>query len=70
MDEFDMRDLFAGLAMIGIISKLPFGELDRDEHTEVYETTAFSAYEYADAMLRAREPQETGIAAITQRKKK
>jgi len=69
MDEFDMRDLFAGLALVGLISKSPFGELDRNEDTPTYDDMAFSAYEYADAMLEARDPQEDGIAAINKRKK-
>ena len=63
MDEFDMRDLFAGLALVGMIIRTPGGEWSDSYVVE-------SAYELADAMLEARKPQkETGIAAITQRKK-
>ena len=62
MDEFDMRDLFAGLALVGMIIRTP-----DEEWSDKY--VVESAYELADAMLEARDPQEDGIAAITKRKK-
>lgn len=63
MDEFDMRDLFAGLALVGMIIRTPDREWSDKFVVE-------SAYELADAMLEARELQdEEGIAAINKRKK-
>ena len=56
-DDFNSRDLFAGLAMVGLITKIPLQELDREEETGEYNNIAFSAYEYADAMLEARRKQ-------------
>jgi len=65
MDEFDMRDLFAGLAMCGQLANpsLPI--------RATYKDIANYAYETADAMLEARKLQdpEDGIAAINKRKK-
>jgi hypothetical protein len=69
MDEFDMRDLFAALAMAGDLAGRN-NETDAEEYT--YDVVANRAYSMADAMLNARdkEPQdEDGIAAITKRKK-
>jgi hypothetical protein len=64
MDEFDMRDLFAGLALVGMIVRTS-DEQWRDRFI------VESAYELADAMLEARKPQEEiGIAAITRKKPK
>lgn len=58
MNDFNARDLFAGLAMVGFIMKSPFESLDRDEGTPVYDNIAFSAYEYADAMLKEKEKRD------------
>jgi len=68
MDDLEARDLFAMFAMAGIIFKLPFGELERDEQTKVYETTAFSAYEYADAMIAARKPLPAGLPEVMKKR--
>lgn len=65
--EFDERDLFAALAMCGQLANT---NINTDAS---YADVARCSYEIADAMLeeRSKEPQEeTGIAAITQRKKK
>jgi hypothetical protein len=64
MEEFNERDLFAGLAMVGLIIRTPSGEWSDDY-------VASSAYEIADAMLKTREHQdpEEGIAAIPTRKR-
>ena len=64
MDEFDMRDLFAALALCGIVA-------NRGLNTNA-DDFAKMAYLIADQMLeeRDKEPQdEEGIAAINKRKK-
>jgi len=69
MDEFDMRDLFAGLAMVGDLAGRKHSDEDGEQYT--FESVANRAYTMADEMLKAREPQEEiGIAAITRRKPK
>ena len=58
MNEEDLRDCFAMLAMTGMImnGNRPFETMHRE------------AYMHADAMLEARKPQEeAGIAAIKPR---
>jgi len=68
-DDFTPRDIFAGLAMVGLITKIPLQVLDREEEAGEYNNIAFSAYEYADAMLEARKVDEyEGIASIHKRK--
>jgi len=62
--QMSLRDHFAGLALQALISKKPmiqnrnlegFGAPSTQAHlNETYEALAFSAYEYADAMLEAR----------------
>lgn len=59
MDDEDLRDLFAGLALMGIVSRgMPVSSIR--EH-------ALNAYAIADAMIEAKyaekEP-EVGITAI------
>lgn len=49
-----LRDWFAGRAMAAIIAKMPFQEFPDD--FSPYEKSAIGAYDYADAMLRARLP--------------
>lgn len=61
MDDEDLRDLFAGLALMGFAS--------RGIHMDVINRTAANAYALADAMLDAKyaepEPEpEMGITAI------
>jgi hypothetical protein len=60
MEEFNERDLFAGLAMVGLLAK---GGYNLALTTQ--------AYGIADAMLKTREHQdpEEGIAAIPTRKR-
>jgi hypothetical protein len=61
MDDLEVRDLFAMLAMCGLLAK-----------TGMYgEGVAQDAYEMADAMMKARkyvEP-EAGIVSINKRKR-
>lgn len=57
-EGMDLRDYFAAHALQALISKAPFGVLNRDEETDEYETMSFSAYEYADEMMKAREQNE------------
>ena len=59
MNDEDLRDLFAGLAMMGIVS--------RASNEPQFELVAANAYRMADAMIKAKyaekEP-EVGITAI------
>ena len=48
-----LRDYFAAVAMQAIIAKTPLQEVPKDWY--LYEKTAIGAYDYADAMLAARE---------------
>ena len=57
-----LRDWFAGMALQGIISnsdsemlKVNMSEANRKGETHTSETYTRQAYEYADAMLKARE---------------
>lgn len=57
-DKEMLRDVFAGLALVGIIVK--YGGEDT-------ESASITAYEYADQMMKAREPkepEEAGIVAV------
>jgi len=57
-DKEMLRDIFAGLALVGIIVK--YGGEDT-------ESASLTAYEYADQMMLARktkEPEEAGIVAV------
>ena len=63
MNDEDLRDLFAGLAMFACTGN--GGDYDAD---------ARACYEAADAMIRAKyaedEPEEVGIAAVVKRTRK
>ena len=65
MKDEDLRDLFAGLAMQGFVS--------RGVNMEVISKTATNAYALADAMIEAKyanpEPEE-GITAIKPKRKR
>lgn len=64
MDDEDLRDLFAGLAMQGFVS--------RGVNMEVISRTATNAYALADAMLDAKYEDnvpEVGIAAVKKPRK-
>jgi len=64
MNENDLRDCFAMFALLGIV----FAHKGEDS-----ESASLTAYEYADAMLEARnqEPEaEVGIVAAKPRRKK
>ena len=62
-DQEYLRDLFAGFAMMGIVS--------RGINDEVVEKVAENAYVMADAMIEARDKKEIyaekGITAIKKR---
>jgi hypothetical protein len=65
-DKEYLRDLFAGFAMNGIIAR---GGLHPELMPE--EAMARRAYEVADAMIEARNPEETvGLPAIKKRVRK
>ena len=66
MNDEDLRDLFAGLAMQGLIHHFDFAKF-RDDPQRV----ARWAYDAADAMIEAKYAQpEVGIAAVKKRKTK
>lgn len=54
-DKEMLRDIFAGLALVGIVIK--YGGEDT-------ESASITAYEYADQMMKAREIEEGGIVAV------
>ena len=67
MNDEDLRDLFAGLAMQGIVS--------RASNEPQFELVARNAYRMADAMIEAKyaEPElepEMGITAIKPKRKR
>lgn len=55
MDDFNARDLFAGLAMVGDLAGRN-NEADTEEYT--YEEVAIRAYMMADAMLLEKEKRD------------
>jgi hypothetical protein len=62
MNDEDLRDLFAGLAMQGMMTK---------QNPDDYKVCAIYAYRAADAMLVAKYAQsEVGIKAAKPRRKK
>lgn len=63
MNDEDLRDLFAGLALQGFVS--------RGVNMEVISRTATNAYALADAMIEAKyaEPEEVGITAVKRKRK-
>ena len=69
MNDQDLRDCFAMFAMMGVIGMLKGGE---EQLTSTQKHGAMSAYEWADAMLKARkaEPEvEEGIVAVKPKRK-
>lgn len=68
MEDEDLRDLFAGMALMGLIHHFDFAKF-RDDPQRV----ARWAYDAADAMLDAKYEDnvpEVGIAAVKKRKTK
>jgi hypothetical protein len=69
MNDEDLRDLFAGLAMQGLIQHFDFDRFKQDP-----QRVARWAYDAADAMIEAKyaedEPEEVGIAAVVKRTRK
>lgn len=71
MNEQDLRDCFAMFALMGIIFKIPLEEADVQERRDEYGKAARGAYDYADAMLEARDPQiSAGLPPIKRRRSK
>ena len=65
MNDEDLRDLFAGLALMGIVS--------RASNEPQFGLVAANAYRMADAMIEAKYADnvpEVGIAAVKKRKTK
>ena len=66
MNDEDLRDLFAGLALMGLSS--------RGVHENSEPQVAAWCYKIADAMIEAKyaedEPEEVGIAAVVKRTRK
>ena len=63
MNDEDLRDLFAGLALMGIVS--------RASNEPQFEIVAVNAYRMADAMIEAKyKKEEQGIAAVIKRTRK
>jgi hypothetical protein len=63
MNDQDLRDCFAMFALLGIV----FAYKGEDS-----ESASLTAYEYADAMLKARSPEpevEEGIVAVKPKRK-
>lgn len=54
MTDNNLRDFFAGMAMIGLVNRLVI----IPDASPPYERTATTAYHFADAMLRARDNTE------------
>ena len=73
MKDEDLRDLFAGLAMQGLIHHFDFERFKEDPRL-----LASWAYDAADAMIEAKydeepediPPEEVGIAAVVKRTRK
>lgn len=53
--KMNIRDHFAGIALAGLIGKIPLQTFGIEEETLEYNNIAASAYKYADAMLLMRE---------------
>jgi hypothetical protein len=68
MNDEDLRDLFAGLAMQGLIQHFDFDRFKQDP-----QRVARWAYDTADAMIEAKyaepEPEEVGITAVKRKRK-
>ena len=54
MTDNNLRDFFAGMAMMGLVNRLVL----IPDVSPPYERTATTAYRFADAMLRARDNTE------------
>ena len=68
MNDEDLRDLFAGLAMQGLIHHFDFDRFKQDP-----QRVARWAYDAADAMIEAKyadEEPDVGIAAVVKRTRK
>lgn len=60
MTDNNLRDFFAGMAMIGLVNRLVI----IPDASPPYERTATTAYHFADAMLRARDNTEEAPESI------
>jgi len=61
VSTFELRDYFAGQAMVGLLSSCAHPEAVGSNHASYPESSAH-AYEIADAMLAEREKQSTESA--------
>jgi hypothetical protein len=66
MDDLEVRDLFAMMAMCGDLAGRD-NEADVEEYT--YDVVANRAYSMADAMIEAREDKKIGLPSIKRRRK-
>ncbi len=53
--DFEQRDNIAMHAMLALIAKQPVAYGTQKELGQIYMSTAFGAYAYADAMIMARD---------------
>lgn len=60
MTDNNLRDFFAGMAMIGLVNRLVI----IPDASPPYERAATTAYHFADAMLRARDNTEEAPESI------
>ena len=67
MEDLEVRDLFAMLAMCGDLAGRK-DETDAEKYT--FEAVANRAYTMADAMIEARQPQSHGLPAIKRKPRK
>lgn len=66
MEDLEVRDLFAMLAMCGDLAGRK-DETDAEKYT--FEAIANRAYSMADAMIEAREDKKIGLPSIKRRRK-
>jgi hypothetical protein len=64
MDDLEVRDLFAMLAMNGLIHHFDFDTFSDDP-----KRLAVWSYDAADAMIEAREDKKIGLPSIKRRRK-
>ena len=66
MEDLEVRDLFAMLAMCGDLAGRK-DETDAEKYT--FEAVANRAYSMADAMIEGREDKKIGLPSIKRRRK-
>jgi len=67
VDDFNARDLFAGLAMCGMMAEGDwFGNVGHWKSKEIMtETYAKEAYDIAEAMLKEKEKRDGGESKVS-----